>query len=213
MGGDKDKIKKGFSGLTGLASEISDIEDSTRQEADDEIKTSSVKQATTSQREAQPNEPEQKATTHPPFIEINRTGKTDYTSGWKWAIGIFGVIVVIWIFNNGGQGTSNQGPTTTTSTNNTYESQPDRSNLAGEIENGKARALQMEEQIKDMDSRLEDYERRMRVYKSSDMVDEYNLLVPSYNSLVASRNELFGEYNDLVSEVNSKVTQYNSGYR
>jgi len=132
-------------------------------------------------------------------------------SGWKWIVGIVGIIVVIWIFNTGEQYT-NRSPNTSP-TPRSFESRPSRSTLAGEIENGKTRAKQMEVQINEMDNRLEDYERRMKSYRASGMTDDYNMLVPSFNLLVGERNDLYQQYSSLIDEVNSKVKRYNSGYR
>lgn len=210
MVGDNDRDKKGFSGLSDLASEISGLDDAVSSEAISETKPS---YGTQGKKGTPRSEPERNTTTSPPPIETVSSGKSGGGSGWKWILGIVGVIVVIWIANNGGQDTNKPSPNIPSPAHNTYESRLSRSTLVREIENGKVRAKQMEAQIRDMDDRLEDYERRMRTYRASGMTDEYNMLVPSFNSLVRERNDLYEEYSSLIDEVNSKVKLYNSGNR
>jgi len=210
MAGNNDKDKKGFSGLSDLASEISGLDDAASSEAILERKPSHGAQG---QKGTPRSEPKRKPTTSPPPIETVSSGKSGGGSGWKWILSIVGVIVVIWIANNGGQDTKKPSPNIPSPTHNTYESRPIRSTLAREIENGKVRAKEMEARIRDMDDRLEDYERRMRTYRASGMTDEYNMLVPSFNSLVGRRNELYEEYSRLIDEVNAKVKRFNAGYR
>jgi len=213
MAGDNDKDKKGFSGLSDLASEVGSIDEPIKPEPKAEAKPSTPKQPPQPQREAAPSEPVRKTTSSPPPIETVSSGKSGRGSGWKWIFGIVGVIVVIWIANNVGKDTKKPSPNIPLPTHNTYESRPSRSTLAREIEDGKVRTKQMEAQIRDMDDRLEDYERRMRTYRASGMTDEYNMLVPPFNSLVANRNNLYEEYSRLIDEVNAKVERYNAGYR
>lgn len=210
MAGDNDKDKKGFSGLSDLASEISGIDDAVSSEAISETRPS---HGTQGQKGTPRSEPERKPTTSTPPIEIVSSGKSVAGFGWKWILGIVGVIVVIWIANNGGQEMKKPSPNIPSPTHNTYESPPSRSTLAREIENAKVRAKQMEVQIRDMDDRLEDYEQRLRTYRGAGMTDEYNMLVPSFNSLVGRRNDLYEEYSRLIDEVNAKVKRYNAGYR
>jgi len=208
MAGDNDKEKKGFSGLSDLASDISGLDDAVNSEAVSETKPSHGTQG----RKGTPrSEPERNPTTSPP-IETVISGKSGGGSVWKWILGIIGVIVVIWIANNVGQDTKKPSPNIPSSTHNTYESRPNRSALVREIENGKVRAKQMEAQIRDMDILIEDYERRMSTYRVSGMTDEYNMLVPSFNSLVRERNDLCEEYSKLIDEVNANVNRYNALY-
>lgn len=209
MAGDNDKDKKGFSGLSDLASDISGLDDAVNSEAVSETKPSHGTQG----RKGTPRSvPERNPTTSPPLIEIVSTRKSSGGSGWKWILGIVGVIVVIWIVNNGGQDTKKPSPNIPSPTYNTYDSRPSRSTLAREIENGKVRAKQLEAQIRDIDDRLEDYERRMRTYRASGMTDEYNMLVPSFNSMVGKRSDLYEEYSKLIDEVNANVNRYNALY-
>jgi len=205
MAGDDDKDKKGFFGISDLVSEISGLDDPVSPEAISETKPT---HGTPGQKGTPRTEPQRKPTTFPSPIE---TGG----SGWKWILGIVGVIVLIsiWIANNGGQDTKEPSPNISPPTFNTYESRPSRSTLAQEIENGKVRAKQMEAQIRDMDDRLYDLALRMRTYMASGMTDEYNMLVPLFNALVVERNNLYEEYKILIDVVNFKVRLYNAGYR
>jgi peptidoglycan hydrolase-like protein with peptidoglycan-binding domain len=103
MAGDNDKNKKGFSGLSDLASEVSGIDEPTKPEPKAEAKPSMPKQPPQPQRKAPPSEPERKTTSSPPPIETVSSGKSGGGSGGKWILGIIGVIFVIWLINNGGQ--------------------------------------------------------------------------------------------------------------
>lgn len=111
MAGDNDKNKKGFSGLSDLASEVSGIDEPIKPEPKAEAKPSTPKQPPQPQREAAPSEPERKTTSSPPPIETVSSGKSGGGSGGKWILGIIGVIFVIWLINNGGQ--SNKKPSYT----------------------------------------------------------------------------------------------------
>ena len=210
MAGDNDKGKKGFSGLSDLASQISGLDDTVGSKAISETK---LPHGTQGQKGTPGSEPKSEPTTSPPPIETVSSGKSGRGSGWKWFLGIVGVIVVIWIANNWGQNTKKPSPNTPSPTHNTYESRPSRSILAREIETGKMRAKQMEIQIRNMDDRLEEYKRRLDNYKSLGMIDEYNELVLLFNALVNERNNLYEDYSRLIDEVNAKVKRYNSGYR
>ncbi|MEL4273927.1 peptidoglycan-binding domain-containing protein [Shewanella xiamenensis] len=103
MAGDNDKDKKGFSGLSDLASEVSDINEPIKPEPKAEAKPSTPKQPPQPQRETAPSETERKTTSSPPPIETVSSGKSGGGSGGKWVLGIIGVIFVIWLINNGGQ--------------------------------------------------------------------------------------------------------------
>jgi hypothetical protein len=201
---DNKEKKHGFSGLSDLASKVSDVDDVACSEPKSEAKSPS---STTEKK------PERKSPISSPTIETVSSDKRSGNSGWRWILGIVGVVVVIWITNNGGRDTKKSSPNMPSPTHNTYEVRPNRDTLAGEIENGKLRAKTMEVQIKDMDGRLEDFERRMSSYRASGMTDEYNMLVPSHNSLVGRRNDIYEEYSLLIDEVNAKVKRYNAGYR
>ena len=97
------KDKKGFSGLSDLASEVNGIDEPVRPEPKAEAKTSMSQQPPQPQRETPPRDPEQKATSSPPTVETVSTGKSGGGSGGKWILGIIAVVFVIWLFNNGGQ--------------------------------------------------------------------------------------------------------------
>jgi len=202
MAGDNDKDKMGFSGLSDLASEVSGIDEPIKPEPKAEDKPSTPKQPPQPQREIAPPEPERKTTSSPPPIEIS-SDRSLQGFGWKWLLGIIGVIVVIWIMSNGGQDTKKSSPSTPSPSTpspryNPYENQPTHSTLLQEIEYGRLKAEQMEIQIKNMDGRLEDLKREIMTYRASDMIDEYNTLVPRFNSLVAKRNGFVKKYRRLI---------------
>jgi hypothetical protein len=99
--------KRGFSGLSDLASEVSGIDEPVSSEPKTEAKPSSGSQAPPSTpRES--TEPEQKSTASPPPRETVSSGKSAGVSGGKWILGIIAVVFVIWLVNNGGQ--SNKKP-------------------------------------------------------------------------------------------------------
>ena len=108
MAGDNDKDKKGFSGLSDLASEVSGIDEPIKPEPKAEAKPSAPKQPPQPQREAATSETERKTTSSPPPIETVSSGKSGGGSGGKWILGIIGVIFVIWLINSGDQ--SNKKP-------------------------------------------------------------------------------------------------------
>jgi len=103
MAGDNDKDKKGFSGLSDLASEVGGIDEPIKPEPKAEAKPSTPKQTPQPQREAAPSEPVRKTTSSPPPIETVSSGKSGGGSGCKWILGIIGVVFVIWLINNLGQ--------------------------------------------------------------------------------------------------------------
>ena len=111
MAGDNDKNKKGFSGLSDLASEVGGIDEPIKPEPKAEAKPSTPKQTPQPQREAAPSEPVRKTTSSPPPIETVSSGKSGGGSGGKWILGIIGVVFVIWLINNLGQ--SNKKPSYT----------------------------------------------------------------------------------------------------
>ncbi len=104
MAGDNEKDKKGFSGLLDLASEISGIDESVKQELKVESKSSAPKQPPQPQRKTSTSETEWKTTSSPSPNETVSPGKSGGGSGGKWILGIIGVVFVIWLINNGGQG-------------------------------------------------------------------------------------------------------------
>ena len=111
MTGGNDKNKKGFSGLSDLASDVSGIDDPIKQEPKAEAKPSTPKQTPQPQRETTPSESEWKTSSTPPPIETVSYGKSGGGSGGKWILGIIGFIFVIWLINNAGQ--SNKKPSYT----------------------------------------------------------------------------------------------------
>lgn len=103
MAGDKDK--KGFSGLSDLASKVSGIDEPIKPEPKAE-----AKQPTLPQREAAPSKPKRKTINSPSPIEAVNPGKSGDGSGVKWILGIIGVIFVIWMVNSGSQSNNNKKP-------------------------------------------------------------------------------------------------------
>lgn len=103
MAGDNDKDKKGFSGLSDLASEVSDVDEPIKSEPKVEAKPSTSKQPPQPQREKDTSEPEREPKSSPPPIETVSSGNNTGSSGGKWILGIIGVAFVIWLINNGGQ--------------------------------------------------------------------------------------------------------------
>lgn len=112
MADDNDKNKKGFSGLSDLASNVSGIDEPVTPEPKAEAKPSTPKQPPQHQREAAPSKPELEAASPPPTVETVSpwSSRSDGTDG-KWIIGIIGVIFVFWLINNAGQ--SNKEPSYT----------------------------------------------------------------------------------------------------
>ena len=108
MAGDNEKDKKGFSGLSDLASEISGIDEPIKQGPKAESNPSAPKHSPQPQRETATSETERKTTSSTPPIETVSLGKSGGGSGGKWILGIIGVVFVIWLINNGGQ--SNKKP-------------------------------------------------------------------------------------------------------
>ncbi len=101
MAGDNNNNKKGFSGLSDLASEVSGIDDTVKPEPKAEAKPSTPKQPLQPQREAAPSEPERKPTNSPPPIEHVSPVKSGGVSGDKGILVIIGFVLVIWLINTG----------------------------------------------------------------------------------------------------------------
>ncbi len=119
------KTKKGFSGLSDLASEVSNVKEPIKPEPKPEAKPSTPKQQPQPQREAAPSEPERKTTSSPPPIETVSSGKSDGGSGGKWILGIIGVFFLIWLINNSGQSNKKTSYTPPTSSqSNSYAQSP-----------------------------------------------------------------------------------------
>ena len=115
MAGDNDKDKKGFSGLSDLASEVSGVDEPIKPEPKAEAKPSTPKQPPHPQREKPAPEPERKTKKSPPPVETVTSGTNTGGSGGKWILGIIGVAFVIWLINNEGQNnrTSSYNPPST----------------------------------------------------------------------------------------------------
>jgi hypothetical protein len=132
--------------------------------------------------------------------------------GWLIAIMIFVAIAVL--YGLAQDNSSSSRPSNQSRPRSTYGTQPyNRGSLAREIENGKARAKQIETEIESMDNRIEEMEREMNSYQLSGRTNDYNGLVPTFNSLVKKRNSVYEEYSRLIDDVNAKVNRYNSGAR
>ncbi len=115
MAGDNDKDKKGFSGLSDLASEVSGVDEPIKPEPKAEAKPSTPKPPPQPQREKDTPEPERKSKRSPPPVETVTSGTNTGGSGGKWILGIIGVAFVIWLINNEGQNnrTSSYNPPST----------------------------------------------------------------------------------------------------
>ena len=126
MAGDNDKDKKGFSGLSDLASEVSGVDEAIKPEPKAEAKPSTPKQPPHPQREKPAPEPERKTKKSPPPVETVTSGTNTGGSGGKWILGIIGVAFVIWLINNEGQNnrTSSSNPPSTTQSYGYPQSSP-----------------------------------------------------------------------------------------
>jgi len=115
MTGDNDKDKKGFSGLSDLASDVSGVDEPIKPEQKAEAKPSTPEQPPHPQRQKTASEPERKTRKSPPPVETVTSGANAGGSGGKWILGIIGVAFVIWLINNEGQNnrTSSYNPPST----------------------------------------------------------------------------------------------------
>lgn len=95
--------KRGFSGLSNLASEISGIDESVSPEPKAAAKTASANQVLKQQRETPLTEPDQKQTTSSQSRETVSGGKSRGGLEGKCILVIIGVLFVIWLVNDGGQ--------------------------------------------------------------------------------------------------------------
>jgi len=84
-----------------------------------------------------------------------------------------------------------------------------RYKLGQEIDDEKARATRLGQDIEAADQEIESLERSMNSYKTWN-VDEYNRLVPVFNQKVQDRNKIYEEYKRLINSVNTKVRKYNA---
>lgn len=105
MADGNDKNKKGFSGLSYLASNVSGIDEPVTPEPKAEAKPSTPKQPAQPQQGAAPSEPERKTTSSRSPVEAVSSGKSGGGSGDKLIIVIFVIwliISVILLINSGG---------------------------------------------------------------------------------------------------------------
>ena len=93
--------KRGFSGLSDLASEVSDINEPINLEPKAEAKPSTHRESSQPQHEAASSGPDRKITSSPPPSQTAGSGKSGGGSGGKWILGIVAVIFVIWLINAG----------------------------------------------------------------------------------------------------------------
>ncbi|WJW74700.1 peptidoglycan-binding domain-containing protein [Thiohalobacter sp. IOR34] len=103
MADDEDKVKKGFSGLSDLVSQVSGIDEPTSSESKAEANTSTPNQVSSLQQETPSSESERKEPTSSPPIETVSSGKGGGSAGGKWILAIIGFAFVVWLINNGGQ--------------------------------------------------------------------------------------------------------------
>ena len=76
MAGDNDKEKKGFSGLSGLVSEVCDIDESINPEPKTEAKASASPQPLQPQRDSASSESAKETASSPPPIETVNSGES-----------------------------------------------------------------------------------------------------------------------------------------
>jgi len=204
-----EKDQKGFSGLSSLISDVSSTDGiSSTEPSLPSPESSKITSGPTAKDETAP-----KVSSSQRPVEIDRFFKTARRIKWKRFFGIIGIIVIIWVIANLGENTRETTYKPPSSSDQSYDSQPTRSTLLREIEDGKTRLEQMQTRLNSINNRLDDYQRKMNAYERLNMIDEYNYIVPIYNSLLSEGDDLYEEYTRLVDEVNSKVVRYNSGYR
>ena len=123
MSDDNDRVKKGFSGLSGLASEVSDIDEPLKAEPKAEVAPSPPKQPPQPQREVAPSEPERQTTNSPLPIETVSSGKSSSGLGGKWIFIAIAVAFVIWVIVFGGPDSNKPSYNTVSSPQNNSYSQ------------------------------------------------------------------------------------------
>ena len=94
MAGDNDKEKKGFSGLSGLVSEVCDIDESINPEPKTEAKASASPQPLQPQRDSASSESAKETASSPPPIETVNSGESGGGSWVKWPLGFVGIVLV-----------------------------------------------------------------------------------------------------------------------
>lgn len=113
-----DNDKKGFSGLSDLASEISGIDEPIKTAKKADPNSSKSEQPSQPQRDTTTSEHERKTTSSPPPIETVSTGNNEGASGGKWILGVIGFFFVIFLINNAGQSTKKPSYTQPSSSQN-----------------------------------------------------------------------------------------------
>jgi len=105
--------------------------------------------------------------------------------------------------------------TTPPSSANTKTNKPYKqsSTLSKEIDAGKLEVERLKTQVTNNDKMIVKYNEQMEYYEDNEMTDEFNQLVPEYNRLIEKRRRLVNKINKMVFEVNEKVFRYNSGER
>ncbi|MBU5612872.1 hypothetical protein [Geomonas azotofigens] len=106
MIGDNDTDKKGFSGLSGLASDFGATKP-IKPEPEEEAKPSTSKQQRQPPLDTALPEPERKNAGSPPPIETVSSRKNDGGSGGRWIVGFIAVVLVIWQINSGDHSNKN----------------------------------------------------------------------------------------------------------
>ena len=86
MSGDNDKNKKGFSGLSDLASDVSGVDEPIKLGSKAEAKPSAPEQSPQLQREKDTSKPERENQSSPPPIETVSSGNNTGSSGGEWWI-------------------------------------------------------------------------------------------------------------------------------
>jgi len=98
---DEKDNKRGFSGLSDLASEISDINEPIKPEA--EVKPSALDQPSQSQGEPSLPKQEQKEASSHQSVKSGSRWKSGFVPGDKWILALLGLILVAYLTNNGSQ--------------------------------------------------------------------------------------------------------------
>ena len=116
-----DKNKKGFSGLSDLASEVSGLDEPIKPEPKTEARPPTPKQPPQTEQRSVASEPEREATGSSPPMEIVSSGKSRGGLGGKWIFIVIGVAFMIWVVVFGGPDNNKPSYNTTSSPqNNSY---------------------------------------------------------------------------------------------
>lgn len=100
---DNKENKRGFSGLSDLASEVSDIDEPLEPESKPEAKPPESKEIHQPHQESTSSQPERESiNSAPPLVTVS-SGKSIYDSIGKRFLGIFCVVFVIWLIHYGWQ--------------------------------------------------------------------------------------------------------------